>query len=149
MNKLLGRFNLKFPSLSLKLDSWSIDYSHTEGPFYKVFFSYFDDQRTGHHVRLPVTDPYQTMNRIGPGSIIITCGGSYGSRNGDYDCFCVAGRSGVRNCLLLWFGGFLYFWWKKYKESLIFPFIAVVIGFSGMSYSLLTLLRLVRSWVVT
>ncbi len=46
-------------------------------------------------------------------------------------------------------GGLLYFWWKKYKERLLFPFIAIVIGFSGMSYSLFTLLRLIRSWAAT
>jgi hypothetical protein len=43
---------------------------------------------------------------------------------------------------------FTYFWWKKkHKERLIFPVIAIVIGFSGMSYSLFTLLRLVQFWL--
>jgi hypothetical protein len=44
---------------------------------------------------------------------------------------------------------FVYFFWKKYKDRLIFPFIAMIIGFSGMSNGLFTLLRLVRSWIVT
>lgn len=44
-------------------------------------------------------------------------------------------------------GAFVYFWWKKYRERLVFPFVGILIGFSGMSYSLFTLLRLVRAWV--
>lgn len=42
---------------------------------------------------------------------------------------------------------FIWNWWKKHRDRLIFSFLAIVIGFIGMSYSLFTILRLFRSWL--
>ncbi len=43
--------------------------------------------------------------------------------------------------------GLLYCLWKKYYARMPFSFIAIGIGFYGMSFSLFTILRFVRSWV--
>ncbi len=43
--------------------------------------------------------------------------------------------------------GLLYFLWKKYYTRLASPLIAIAIGIMGMSFSLFTILRFVRSWV--
>ncbi len=42
---------------------------------------------------------------------------------------------------------FVYFLWKKDIVRLTFSFIAIGIGLYGMSYSIFTILRDVRSWV--
>ena len=44
-------------------------------------------------------------------------------------------------------GAFFWNWRKKYKERLIYCLIAALFGFIGMSNSIFSLLRLIRSWV--
>ena len=44
-------------------------------------------------------------------------------------------------------GTFFWNWRKKHKERLIYSFIAIMVGFIGMSNSIFTILRLFRSWL--